>query len=239
MTRWAPVSSRTPRRTPGRTSGGTPGRTPGGTIKVLAAVALAAAVLAGCGDGPPRAGAAAIVGGERIETSTVGQAVRDWQREFRTDQNANQLRALGRPPLLEPETRNALHLMVLVRIGDAAARAGGVQVSEGAVDAVVAAMNREGGAASITRAQGLPGRYSRDLARWVYVQSELLRRYGATADAASPQSVAANRQAVTLLRNEARRLDIKINPRYGTFDANRVTIGDLPDTLSRPESGIG
>jgi hypothetical protein len=200
----------------------------GRTMKVLAAVA-AAAVLAGCGGAPPRAGAAAIVGDERIETATLAQAVRDWQREFRADSQANGIRDRRAVRVLEPETTNALVQLVLMRVYDEAGRRAGLRVSEGQVDMGVNFLNSQyGSAASYARAAGLPGRYARDLARVEMTALLLQRRSGGDAS-----------RSLTLLRQSLRSLNIKINPRYGTFDQNRLVLGPSQFHLSRPESGVG
>jgi hypothetical protein len=199
----------------------------GRTIKALAAVMLAAVlavVLAGCGGGPVRAGAAAIVGGDRITVATLGQAVEDWRREFRADQRANLIRSRSRP-LPEPEMTNALIQLLLVRVYDEAGRRAGVRPSDGQVDLAVRFLNeRFGSAGSYARARGLPARYARDLARTAFLQGEIERRHGAG-------------PGTTLLREAMRSLKIKVNPRYGTFDEKRVLFGPTKYTLSRPEPG--
>jgi hypothetical protein len=215
----------------------------GRTMKAVAAAAVAAAALTGCGGGSLKVGSAALVGDDRITVSTLNGAVRDWQREFRADPMANRLRAdpgsfgQAAEPLSETDLRRALHLMVRFRIAGEVARRHGIPVSEGRVDQTVGEMNQEGGAASVVRAVGLPARYTRDVARLVAVEEDLGRRFGATDDPRSPQSMAAAPRVDAALTDTARRMRITINPRFGSFDTGRVTISPATARLSAPESG--
>ncbi|XVQ12545.1 hypothetical protein ACQP1W_08295 [Spirillospora sp. CA-255316] len=217
----------------------------GRTMKAVAAAAVAAAALTGCGGGSLKVGSAALVGDDRIAVSTLNGAVRDWQREFRADPMANRMRAdpgsfgqgAAAEPLSETDLRRALHLMVRFRIAGEVARRNGIPVSEGRIDQAVNEMNQEGGAASVVRAVGLPARYTRDVARLVAVEEDLGRRFGATDDPRSPQSMAAAPRVDAVLTDTARRMKIKVNPRFGSFDTNRVTISPATARLSATESG--
>jgi hypothetical protein len=172
-----------------------------------------------------RTGAAAIVGDERIAVSTLGQDVRDWQREFRADPRANDIRSQSGEPMGESAIQNALFLLVQFRVFEEAARRAGVPVTEGQADQ---ALTQIPDAPSVTRAQGLPARYARHLARWQ------------VARVAIPRTLGNDSQRIeTLLRQTVRSLDIQINPRYGTFDAERGVFGPARTLLSRPESGLG
>ena len=212
--------------------------------KAAAAAALAAAALAGCGDAAPKAGAAALVGDERIEISTLGEAVRDWRREFRGDPNANRIRAASgdfgwaADPRSQSDLREALDALILIRVAREAARVQGVAVSEGRVDQVVAEMNRQAGAASYVRAEGLPARYARDWARLEAVVEDLAKRFGATDDPRDPRNAAAARQVRTVLGETARGMRIRVNPRFGSFDPARLTLGPVTTRLSATDSGI-
>nr|BFE33833.1 hypothetical protein GCM10010200_060840 [Actinomadura rugatobispora] len=215
-------------------------------MKAVAAAAVAAAALTGCGGGSLKVGSAALVDGDRITVSTLNEAVRDWQREFRADTTANRMRAdpgsfgqgSAAEPLSETDLRRALDWMVRFRIADEVSRRQNVPVSEGRVDEVVNRLNQLGGAASRTRAEGLPARYTRDVARVVAVEDDLARRFGATGDPRSPQTAAAVQQLEGVLVETAGRMKITINPRFGSFDARRVVINPATTGLSAPESGI-
>ncbi|GAA2421928.1 hypothetical protein GCM10010191_36990 [Actinomadura vinacea] len=217
----------------------------GRTIKAVAAAAVAAAALAGCGGGEMKVGSAALVGDERIAVSTLNGAVSDWQREFRADPMANRMRAdpgsFGQggtaEPLSETDLRRALDLLVRFRIADEVARRQNLPVSAGRVDQIVDDMNQSGGAASTVRAVGLPARYTRDVARLVAVELDLGKRFGGTDDPRSPQSMAAEARVDAVLTGTAGKMKIKINPRFGSFDPNRVSISPVTARLSAPESG--
>ncbi|WP_395104392.1 SurA N-terminal domain-containing protein [Actinomadura sp. SCN-SB] len=203
---------------------------PGRTIKMLAVAVPAAVALAGCGGGPVRTGSAAIVGDHRITISTLGQAVEDWEREFRADPRANQLRSMNPPPA-DTDVQNALFGLVQIRLTDEAARRAGLRVSDGQVDMALNSLNRDprrGPASSFARARGLPARYARDLARQAVIVGEVLRRNGDDGTGFR-----------TLVSQTAQSLGVRINPRYGTFDPDRLVFGPVRTTLSSPGSGVG
>ncbi|MFB4313027.1 hypothetical protein [Actinomadura sp. 21ATH] len=217
---------------------------PGRTIKVAAAALAAVATLAACGGGPVKMGAAALVGDERIATATLDQAVVDWRREFRADQRANQIRAANEPrggggePLVQSDPRRALDMLVYFRIGDEVARRNGITVTGGQVDGLTGELDRRVGAASLTRAQGLPGRYAPDLARVSLVQQLLAQKLGATpGPAATQQNAIVQQQIRQRFVETARSMKIKINPRFGTFDPSTITINAGTPRLSGTESG--
>ncbi|GAA3945064.1 hypothetical protein GCM10023085_28950 [Actinomadura viridis] len=205
----------------------------------MAAAAVAAAALAGCGGGPVKVGTAAVVDDDRIELSTLDRAVQDWQREFRADERANLIRQrLGSDQLWDSDLREALDWLVKFRVAGEVAERNGLPVSEGQVDEVVAALDRQAGAASATRAYGLPARYTRDLARFFAVQTLAAQRFAGNAQPGSPQSAAAQEQTKNLFVTAARGMRITINPRFGGFDPAQVGLTPVAFTLSATESGI-
>ncbi|GLZ10071.1 lipoprotein [Actinomadura sp. NBRC 104425] len=215
-------------------------------VGAAALAAVAAGVLAGCGGTPPKAGAAALVGDERITTATLDGAVRDWQAQFRADPVANQMRAypgdsdqqLAAEALSESDMRGALNMLVKIRVADEVARRNGLAITEGTVDRTIAALDRQGGARSVTLAYGLPARYTRDLARYLTVQDQLAVRLGADpADPRGPRTTTAMQGVVDRFVRTAADMDIKINPRFGTFDPRQVAIQPMRQRLSATDSG--
>jgi hypothetical protein len=193
-------------------------------------------------------GAAAIVGDDRIAVSTLDQAVTDWQREFRADPDANQMRSdprlqgsrPGTEPLTESDLRDALDMLVYFRIGDEVARRNGITVSQGRIDQILSALQQRGGADSMVRSRGLPGRHARDLARVVGVETMMSQRNGASPDPrAAERNAAAQRRTAQQFVQAAEGMKIRINPRFGSFDASKITIAPVKYTLSATESGIG
>ncbi|GLW62079.1 hypothetical protein Arub01_03230 [Actinomadura rubrobrunea] len=216
-----------------------------GAVKAAALAAAAAAVLAGCGGAPPKAGAAALIGDDRISTAALNGAVRDWQRQFRADPIANQMRAAPGGPdqqlaveLSESDMRGALTMLIKFRVADEVARRNRLAINEGAVDRTVGELDRRGGARSVTLAYGLPARYTRDLARYLTVQEQLATRLGADpADPRGPRSTAAYRGVVDQFVRTAADMDIRVNPRFGSFDPRQVAIEPVRQRLSAPEPG--
>ncbi|MFI0351489.1 hypothetical protein [Actinomadura sp. 9N407] len=219
----------------------------GRTIKAAAAALVAAVALAGCGGGPLKMGAAALVGDDRIAVSTLDTAVTDWQREFRADPVANQLRSdprmqdqrNGSEPLTESDLRDALDMLVYFRIGDEVARRNGVTVSQGQIDQIVAALEQRGGADSLVRSRGLPARHARDLAKVIGVETLVAQKYGASPDPrAAEQNAGAQRQTARQFVETAEGMKIRVNPRFGSFEPAKIAITPVKYTLSATESGI-
>ncbi|WP_067483403.1 hypothetical protein [Actinomadura hibisca] len=214
-------------------------------VKILATVAAAAAALTACG-GAAQPGAAALIGDDRISVSSLNTAVTDWEKEFRADPVANQMRDGAGPEQgdqSESDVRNALAALVNFRIADEAAKDAGVSVTGGQTDQVMSVLNQQGGAPSHTLASGLPKRYTQDFARYLATRELILRRLGAGDAPADAQPDAQATAQVrerwnTLLVRTATRMKIKINPRYGSFDPNQVEIAPVKYHLSNTESGI-
>ncbi|TDD67255.1 hypothetical protein [Actinomadura rubrisoli] len=215
-------------------------------MKAAVAVLVAAGALAGCG-GSPRVGTAALVGDDRITVTTLSQTVRDWRGQFRSDAAANQMRSNSNDPSEqvgagsgEADMRGALTLLINFRVAEKMAAQQGVPVPDGQTDQVVEGLNkRPGGAASFTLASGLPREKARDVARFIATRQLVLRRLGADGNPASPATAQAGQRWNALFRGTADRMHIKINPRYGTFDAVRGDVGPVGYRLSSPETGVG
>ncbi|MFP3962920.1 hypothetical protein SMC26_11420 [Actinomadura fulvescens] len=213
---------------------------------VLAGAVLAGAV-AGCGDEPIKMGAAAVVGDDRITTAKVDRAVLDCEKQFKADQVANQVRTAlenqrqQQPTSGEPadcSARSAIDTMLNIEVAAAAAKAAGVSVSESQVDRMIGLMSQQAPAESIVVALGMPKQFTRDVARMNATQGLILQRLGADGNAQSPATLQAQQQALALFRQTAGKLDIKINPRFGSFDANRMTVTPITTRLSATESGV-
>lgn len=101
-------------------------------VRVLPAVAAAAAVLTACS--PGGAGTAAVVGGERISTAELNKNVEAVQREAAAI-NAD-LSAPEALPAKVPQV--VLHHLVLIRQSEQLAARDGVTVTESEVDAQIA-----------------------------------------------------------------------------------------------------
>ncbi|TDB89588.1 hypothetical protein E1264_07755 [Actinomadura sp. KC216] len=218
----------------------------GKSVKVAAAAGaavIAAGALTGCG-ASPKVGTAALVGDDRITVTTLSQTVRDWREQFRTDPRANELRANPGSPgqqlggESESDLRGALTLMINFRVADEVAEKAGVTVTGAEVDGAVDSLNRQGGAASITLASGLPRAHVRDLARLVATQRAVMQRFGADLRSElSPATQQAGQKWNELFRSTADGMDIEVNPRYGSYDPGQFEVGPVRFRLSSPDSG--
>ncbi|WP_030165400.1 hypothetical protein [Spirillospora albida] len=217
----------------------------GKSLRIGVAALLAAGALTGCGGGPLKTGAAAVVGDDRITVGTLDEAVREGREEFGTDPVANRIRASLAAQFPEfaadgrdADMRRALALLVNFRVADRALERAGVPLTEGQVDAVEAELERAGGAGPATLAYGLPRSYSREMARFLAARTEVVKRYGATGDPTNPMTRRAAVQAEELFVRTARELDIRVNPRFGEFDERQSIITPAVTRLSSPDAGI-
>lgn len=216
-------------------------------ITALAALPLSAVLLTGCGGGQVKAGAAALVGNDRISVASLDRTVRDWRPEFKADPQAGAVRGepsdqqqMGTDAASESDVRATLTSLVFLRIGDQAAKDNGVSPSSGDVDQAVALMDQapNSNAVSTTLAAGLPKDRVRDVARFNAIQLLLMDRFGWDHTPNSPTAQQAMQRFDQALGDAAHRLDVSINPRFGTFDPTKVTINPVVYRLSANESGV-
>ncbi|GAA4291462.1 hypothetical protein GCM10023178_64480 [Actinomadura luteofluorescens] len=119
------------------------------------------------------------------------------------------------------------------------ARRARVEVTGGQVDGALQALDRQGGAQSITLASGLPRAHARDLARLVATQLAVMQRYGADLNnRLNPATEQAGRQWNELFQRTAAGMHIQVNPRYGHYDPAKFEVAPIVYRLSSPDSGI-
>ncbi|MFG2293687.1 SurA N-terminal domain-containing protein [Streptomyces sp. NPDC048603] len=183
-------------------------------LSVSAALLLAAPLLSAC-SGEARPGTAAVVGGERITTSTLQAQVKDVRAaQQRTDDPAQQIAATTR---LE---RVKLSRMVQLRVLERAADDAGITVTTKEIEGVAKNQLAQAGGdpAQLERlllAQRTPlapGQAAEEI-RFQLLYGKLLDRYG-------------EEQAMARLAAAAGQLHIEINPRYGAWDAKQITLGE-------------
>ncbi|MHC6627951.1 SurA N-terminal domain-containing protein [Streptomyces globosus] len=196
-------------------------------LSVSAALLVAAPLLSACSDGA-RPGTAAVVGGERITTSALQAqvvAVRDAQN--RADGSAAQL--IQASPGLE---RVKLNKMIQTAVLERAAKDAGVTVSPREVGEFRQAQLEKAGsserleASALEQAQLAPAQLEAD-ARFKLLRDKLFEHYGS------------QDKALERLAAAAKELHIKVNPRYGVWDAQQIVLGDQATPWitqrSRPE----
>ncbi|MGW6709689.1 SurA N-terminal domain-containing protein [Streptomyces sp. NPDC054956] len=181
-------------------------------LSVSAVLLLAAPLLSAC-SGEARPGTAAVVGGERITTSAVQAQVKD----VRTAQNRSEHSAelIAAIPQLD---RVKLSSMIQSRILDRMAEDAGITVTTKELETEREAYDQNNGGAKAFEAAVLQkaAMAPDQIERWVRDQvlfTKLNAKYG-EGKLAEPASKA------------AAKLGIEVNPRYGSWDPQRVTLGD-------------
>ncbi|MCK8680694.1 SurA N-terminal domain-containing protein [Streptomyces lichenis] len=190
------------------------------TALAATAAALAAApLLTACGS-EARPGAAAVVGGDRIEVSALQaqvRQVRDAQQA--SPESAQLIRATG------DLSREKLNGMIFDRVVDRVAAEQGVTASRKEIqDTRKSAASQSGGeeqlAAMLLQQQGVaPGEIDAVVRRNV-LMGKIAEKAGAGNDPAGQQKLTG------LFTAASKDLGIDVNPRYGTWDDARIQLGE-------------
>ncbi|MEY9488149.1 outer membrane murein-binding lipoprotein Lpp [Streptomyces calvus] len=184
-------------------------------LLLTAAIAAAAPLLTACGnDAHP--GAAAVVGGERITVSQLENRVdevRAAQRAAVPDE-AQYQQAIARTGSL---TRDTLHSMVLDRVLERAARDAGVRVTPREVQEMRGGLEQQAGGAKALEAAwlqqyGIPPQRLDDNLRLQLQAQKLAQQLGT--DTSRPEFWKA-------LSSASKDLGVDLNPRYGSWDAEK------------------
>lgn len=190
------------------------------TVSAVVALAVAAPLLTGCGSEEPRAGAAAVVDGERITTSQLQartEAVRDAQRG---EEDANELLRAG------GLTHYNLGNMISTRVVHRAAADEGVSVTRREVQqARATAERREGGKVmlerKLLRENALAPSQIDDHLRTNLLFTKLL-----AALKVQPGSPEADKAISTKLVDTSKKMGVKVSPRYGSWDYDEFGLAD-------------
>jgi hypothetical protein len=187
-------------------------------LTVSAALLVAAPLLAACGsDAHP--GAAAVVGGERIEVSTVQAKVKDVRAaQQRSPQAAQLIKDSGQL------SRAKLYDLIVDRVVQRAADDAGVKVSRKDIqDGRAALVQQSGGeeqlAAMYLQQRGVAPDQLNDVVRRDILVSKLAGALGATN---TPEGQQKLNDAFTAA---AESLHIDVNPRFGAWDDEKLELG--------------
>ena len=204
------------------------------TIAVTAAAIAAICGLAACG--PVRMGSAAITGGQRISSTTLGDEVTNLEQAYHASKSKIQLQF---PPSEAPQ--EVLSWLLRFRIRDQVAVRNHVFVSEGESQRALAAIaaQAQGGAAGLRNlavANGLPPDLLPDLGRYQAIETNLVNRLdGGTLPKSSADLATLN---AVLNRQEclaAKSLSIQVNPRFGQMNYSQTdTVIPATTNLSAP-----
>ncbi|MGW0700925.1 SurA N-terminal domain-containing protein [Streptomyces sp. NPDC002867] len=188
------------------------------TALVVSAIIAAAPLLAACGN-EAHPGAAAVVGGQRIEVSTVQAEVKDVRDAQQASPQAAQLikdtGQLGRAKLYD---------LIVDRIVEKAAADAGVKVTRKEIQDARAALTEQSGgqeqlAAMYLQQRGVaPGQLDEVVRRDVLV-NKLATALGVTN---GPEGQERMNEVFTAA---AKSLKIDVNPRYGAWDDTKLELG--------------
>ena len=200
-------------------------------VSVTAAAIAATCALAACG--PVRMGSAAILGNERITSTTLTDQVANLQQAYQANKSKIQLQfPLSQAP------QEVLAWLVRFRVRDEMATRNHVKVSSGQSERALASIAAQAGSSGIKNlavANGLPPDMLPALGRYEAIQNALVARMdGGTL----PKSTAAQQRlgaALTLRQcRAAKALNIMVNPRFGQVDYSQLSIIPAATALSAP-----
>ncbi|MFD3352544.1 SurA N-terminal domain-containing protein [Streptomyces fradiae] len=188
-------------------------------LSVSAALVAAAPLLSACGsDAHP--GAAAVVGGQRIETTALQAQVRDVRTAQEASPQGDQLiRATG------DLSREKLNGMIFDRVVEKVAADAGITASRKEVQRTRSDAARQYGgdrglAEMLLRQQGTaPGEID-GLVRRNVLMNKIAERYGVTN---TPEG---QEKLTKLFGAASKELGVDVNPRYGTWDHDRIQLGE-------------
>jgi hypothetical protein len=202
----------------------------------LAGVMLAAG-LAAAACGTVKMGAAAILGDQRITSSTLSAQVSDLNTSYLANKAKVQLQF---PASEMPQV--VLGWMVRFQVRDRLAERQNISVTpadvQKALNSITAQIRQGGNTATLSQvavANGLPPDMLNDLGRYQAIETKLLNRLdGGKLPTQSSAQQELQTQFTTSECRAAKSLDIKINPQFGLLDYSDYAIVAAPSTLSKP-----
>ncbi|MGW7412526.1 SurA N-terminal domain-containing protein [Streptomyces sp. NPDC054863] len=189
------------------------------TLLLSAGLLAAVPVLTACGS-QAHPGAAALVGGERIETSSVQNQVKDVRAAQAKAPQATQLiSSTGQM------SRAKLHSMLFGKVVERAAADAGVEVSRKEI--------QQARAAAVQQAQGEKKLGEMLVQRGIApdqieqaVREEILLNKIAAANRASLSTPDGQAKVTKVLAEASKALKITVNPRYGSWDNEKIGLTD-------------
>jgi hypothetical protein len=174
----------------------------------VAAGVVGLAALTACSS-PMEAGAAAVVGSERISADELNRNVKEFQAALvKENVTPDQLQFPGTVPQI------LLFQLANLKQADQVVRKSGIQVSEGEIDQAVAAAAQQGGSLQQQMmAQGVAPSNARSYMRTSIGFQKLVAQYGGGTDEAATER---GRQKV-----QEQLTPIIFSPRYGTMNPAR------------------
>lgn len=193
-------------------------------LVLSAAIVAAASALTACGnDAHP--GAAAVVGGQRITVAQLEDRVNDVRAAQRaaTADEAQYEQAIARTGGL---TRDTLQSMVLAEVLDRAAEDAGVHVTRKEVQDFRSSLEQQTGGAKALETAWLQQYHVAPQRLDDSLRTEVAARKLATALGADMTTDAGRDTFWKALADASKALDVNLNPRYGTWDVHKSSLGD-------------
>ncbi|MFJ3586408.1 SurA N-terminal domain-containing protein [Streptomyces sp. NPDC090127] len=187
-------------------------------LSVSAALLAAAPLLAACG-AEPHPGAAAVVGGERIEVSSLQAQVRDVRSAQEASPQAAQLiQATG------DLSREKLNVMIFDRVVDKVAEENGITASRGEIQQTRDEFTKQSGgaeqlAATLLQQQGV----APDQIDGVVRRTVLMNKIAAKLSIANTPD--GQKKLMDVFTAASKELDIDVNPRFGAWDDAKIQLG--------------
>jgi hypothetical protein len=205
-------------------------------MKLGAAAGVCGVAVAACGT--VHLGAAAIVGSQRVSTSTLSADVSNLNAGYQTYRHKIQLQySVSQMP------QQVLAWIVRFRVRDRLAQQKGITVTptetQQALAEITASIKASGSSAPLAEvavANGLPPDMLSDLGQYQAIETKALNRLdgGKLPTASSAQSSLEDK----FNRSQclaAKSLNIQINPQFGELDYSDFSIVSAPTTLSKPQ----
>lgn len=191
----------------------------GGAITKLVPALLAGVLLAGCGQSETLAGSAALVGDARLTDAELSQTVTTLSEK------------LGIPKS-DQVSQAVLSRWMVAQMVDELAAQKGVTVSKGEVDAMIADQTKQAGGQEAFETGALQAGVLPEGIPEAVRTSLLIDRLSKTTITGDDPS--GQTGLITAVQAISEDLDPQVSPRFGTWNAQELTVGALPDDLSTP-----
>ncbi|MFD0144592.1 MULTISPECIES: SurA N-terminal domain-containing protein [unclassified Streptomyces] len=187
-------------------------------LSVSAALLAAAPLLTACG-GEAHPGAAAVVGGERIEVSSLQAQVADVRAAQQASPQAEQLiQATG------DLSREKLNVMIFDRVVDRVAEDNGITATRGEIQQARDEFTQQSGgaeqlAATLLQQQGVAPDQIDGVVRRTVLMNKIAAKLGI---ANTPEG---QKKLTEVFTAASKDLGIDVNPRFGTWDDAKIQLG--------------
>lgn len=187
-------------------------------LSLSAALLAAAPLLTACG-GESHPGAAAVVGGERIEVSSLQAQVRDVRAAQEASPQAAQLiQATG------DLSREKLNVMIFDRVVEKVAADNGITASRGEIQKTRDEFAQQSGgeeqlAATLLQQQGVAPDQIDGVVRRTVLMNKIAAKLGI---ANTPEG---QKKLTDVFTAASKELKIDVNPRFGAWDDTKIQLG--------------